>query len=412
MADDVGYTPGSGATIAADDVGGVLHQRVKISVGGDGSATDASTTNPVPAGTGPGFSRLATGVIDANGEIVEISTVGCTHVQFEVTGTWTGSITIEGDAGSGAWQAQLFAASLITNTSFQTLTSNTTALVPVAGWRSIRLRSTAWTSGTANVWMTAFAGQGFLTDRYGQVRVVIGEQADNSQTADVESGLLHVQLDQNGSPVIGFAPHDSATTQAPLLVGEWASAAAPTDVNADGDAVRAWSLRNGARATVLTAAGALIGGDATNGLDVDVTRLPALPAGTNNIGDVDVVTVPAPHASIGTALSIAAAYTAAQTSTDLMAGTGGQRIYVTNLTIATGGTTAGRVSVYWGTGAFSAGTSVTLFDGEFVPSATTKPGAVLTFPVPVGGASATGDSLRITTSAAMTVYVSGQCYKA
>ncbi|HRA21065.1 MAG TPA: hypothetical protein PLZ56_11510 [Anaerolineae bacterium] len=37
----------------------------------------------------------------------------------------------------------------------------------------------------------------------------------------------------------------------------------------------------------------LIGGDATNGLDVDVTRLPALPAGTNNIGDVDVLSLPA-----------------------------------------------------------------------------------------------------------------------
>lgn len=34
-----------------------------------------------------------------------------------------------------------------------------------------------------------------------------------------------------------------------------------------------------------------IGGDATNGLDVDVTRLPSLPAGTNNIGDVDVLSV-------------------------------------------------------------------------------------------------------------------------
>lgn len=36
-----------------------------------------------------------------------------------------------------------------------------------------------------------------------------------------------------------------------------------------------------------------IPGDATNGLAVDVTRLPALPAGTNNIGDVDVLTLPA-----------------------------------------------------------------------------------------------------------------------
>lgn len=34
-------------------------------------------------------------------------------------------------------------------------------------------------------------------------------------------------------------------------------------------------------------------GDATNGLDVDVTRLPALVEGTANIGDVDVLTVPA-----------------------------------------------------------------------------------------------------------------------
>lgn len=37
---------------------------------------------------------------------------------------------------------------------------------------------------------------------------------------------------------------------------------------------------------------AKIPGDAANGLDVDVTRLPALVAGTANIGDVDVLTLP------------------------------------------------------------------------------------------------------------------------
>jgi hypothetical protein len=40
MADNVAITAGSGTTIAADDIGGVLHQRVKISIGADGSATD------------------------------------------------------------------------------------------------------------------------------------------------------------------------------------------------------------------------------------------------------------------------------------------------------------------------------------------------------------------------------------
>lgn len=41
MADNLGITPGSGATIAADDVGGNLHQRVKVSLGADGAAVDA-----------------------------------------------------------------------------------------------------------------------------------------------------------------------------------------------------------------------------------------------------------------------------------------------------------------------------------------------------------------------------------
>jgi hypothetical protein len=49
MADNIGYTPGSGATVAADEIGGVLHQRVKIGVGADGTAVDVSSANPMPA---------------------------------------------------------------------------------------------------------------------------------------------------------------------------------------------------------------------------------------------------------------------------------------------------------------------------------------------------------------------------
>ncbi len=48
MADNVGYTPGSGATIAADDIGGVLYQRVKITHGADGIAHETSNGNPLP----------------------------------------------------------------------------------------------------------------------------------------------------------------------------------------------------------------------------------------------------------------------------------------------------------------------------------------------------------------------------
>jgi len=41
MSDNIAVTPGTGATIAADDIGTVLYQRVKVSLGADGSATDA-----------------------------------------------------------------------------------------------------------------------------------------------------------------------------------------------------------------------------------------------------------------------------------------------------------------------------------------------------------------------------------
>lgn len=65
MADNIGYTPGAGATIAADDIGGVLHQRVKVGIGADGVATDISTSNPMPV-TAP--NALNT---EVTGELVE-----------------------------------------------------------------------------------------------------------------------------------------------------------------------------------------------------------------------------------------------------------------------------------------------------------------------------------------------------
>lgn len=48
MADNVGYTPGTGATVAADEVGGALYQRVKVTTGADGTANDVSDANPMP----------------------------------------------------------------------------------------------------------------------------------------------------------------------------------------------------------------------------------------------------------------------------------------------------------------------------------------------------------------------------
>ncbi len=64
MADNTVLNVGSGGdVIAADDVGGIKHQRVKISVGDEGSAADVSSAEPLPVRLGDtaqndAFSRL------------------------------------------------------------------------------------------------------------------------------------------------------------------------------------------------------------------------------------------------------------------------------------------------------------------------------------------------------------------
>jgi hypothetical protein len=80
-----------------------------------------------------------------------------------------------------------------------------------------------------------------------------------------------VNADSSGllvSPA-GRAAHDAAVSGNPLLYGGYASAAAPSDVSGDGDAVRAWHLRNGAQAIQPTFAGVLgVAGNGASGTGV------------------------------------------------------------------------------------------------------------------------------------------------
>lgn len=82
----------------------------------------------------------------------------------------------------------------------------------------------------------------------------------------ISAGRLHTSTLASGSQ-----SHDAVDSGAPVKVGGYASSTAPTAVSANGDRVNAWYDLNG-RAVVLIES--------------------ALPAGTNNIGDVDVLTVP------------------------------------------------------------------------------------------------------------------------
>jgi len=59
MADDIAVTPGTGATIGADEISSVKYQRIKLIYGADGvNSGDVSGTNPLPVTANP--SKFAT----------------------------------------------------------------------------------------------------------------------------------------------------------------------------------------------------------------------------------------------------------------------------------------------------------------------------------------------------------------
>jgi hypothetical protein len=73
MADNVAITPGAGANIAADDIGGVLYQRFKLSLGADGAAADLA----------PGQAAMAASVpvaIASDQSAVPVSATGLTSL--------------------------------------------------------------------------------------------------------------------------------------------------------------------------------------------------------------------------------------------------------------------------------------------------------------------------------------------
>ena len=48
MPDNLGYTEGTGSSVATDEIDGLHHQRIKLGIGEDGTAVDVSKSNPMP----------------------------------------------------------------------------------------------------------------------------------------------------------------------------------------------------------------------------------------------------------------------------------------------------------------------------------------------------------------------------
>ena len=332
---------------------------------------------------------------------------------------------------------------------------------------------------------------------------------DNGSTLSVDDGGSSITVDNGGTfavqvtslpastntiEVVGDAAHDAAASGNPVLVGAYASATAPSDV-ADADAVRIWADRAGrvqvgdgggsltvdgsvtvsgtvtanAGTNLNTSALALESGgnlaaaatslglldNAVSGNELQVDIVAALPSGTNNIGDVDVLTLPGVAGTVAhdsadsgnpvkvgfqavNALPTAVAngdrvngvadlfgrqmvafvdpamqawksgnYTTSQTGTALWTPASGKRIAISSIVISAYGTTAGRVLIWLGSGAdttYTAGTDQLVLPFNAAPGDSSKPGVSFTPTVPIYCTTA-DHVLRVTTDAAISIDV-------
>lgn len=265
MADNVAVTPGAGATIATDDVGGVQYQIVKLAVGGDGVANLASEANPMPSvvavrndadgvplvpdgelsllmtdeagrlkvSTKPATYPDITGDITAVQASISVPVAGgtvvgdvsrCSNVMAFCTGTFSainctfeGSIESSGDTNWFTVQAIRSSANTI-----ETTTGSLSAQ-PAYAWelsvnalKRFRVRCTARTSGTQS-W-----------------RFVQGTYATEPIPGAQISGTQPVSGTVTASGTVGPAAHDAAVSGNPLRIAGRARSTAYTTV-ADND---------------------------------------------------------------------------------------------------------------------------------------------------------------------------------
>lgn len=171
MSDNLAITQGTGTTIAADDIGGVLHQRVKISQGADGVGVDVSASAPlqvtlannganaVPvaitqlAATRPSATTMQSGAV-ASGNGTNLAVTGYATALLSVVSsvTMSGGTTINFEASSDDTTWVPVTANKVGSTTL----SNTTTVdgdfqVNIVGYKSVRARISAYSAGTIGV---------------------------------------------------------------------------------------------------------------------------------------------------------------------------------------------------------------------------------------------------------------------
>lgn len=299
-------TPGTGLTENDTAAARVDSKRAQVV-----ALEDATTRGQRLAVSAAGAASVAIPDLTTSGSLTSTTSVtlalaGQAQVAVQITGTWSATLQFEASVDG----TNFFAVPAIVPSSAAVVTSaaaNGQWLIPCGGYKQVRVRCSAFTSGTVVVSIQGSNGS--------QVALAYSSSSNPLPVTVVSGGDGSVQ---------GLDAHDAPLTGDPVLTGARASASVPTNVSADNDAVELWALRSGALCTQPTASGTLIAaGNGTNGAALRVTVASdstGVLAVTDNAGSLTTDTAgQVAHDGVGTGVSpcLFGGYASAAAPTDV-----------------------------------------------------------------------------------------------
>lgn len=260
MADNIILNAGAGGdTIRADDNAGIKTLVSKIEIGEDGTFSGlVGLTNPFPiAVTNTANAIVKVGdatnnairvnIVDVNdapadfsgsgsinaldGAVTLSNLQGVSSLAFTLAGTWVATVSVDASLDGTNWFSIRFLDITSPNSPSAKVTTTTNGdyLATVAGYSHVRVRASAYTSGTITVAMRAStgSGSGFMVDLIASVQTVKVVDQSGDNVGDDTNNALRTVL-----PLVTFTD-DSAfavTTDKVLSVGALYQNAAPAPV--------------------------------------------------------------------------------------------------------------------------------------------------------------------------------------
>jgi hypothetical protein len=133
---------------------------------------------------------------------------------IDISGTWTGTIQLEFSTDSQVTWKALSSINLVGFTSVTSTTSNGTFATTNPGYTHIRVRASAWSSGTGTVLFRGVANQSVIGVIFGGSAATIGSVTQGTDPWNVSVATLPGPSSASGDAISGCYLVSTATTNA------------------------------------------------------------------------------------------------------------------------------------------------------------------------------------------------------